>query len=1177
MGRALGARTPPSTETSNLIRPPIHVTAIVATHDGADFLPRTLAALRNQSRPIERFIGVDASSSDGSTQVLKANLPSNAALIVADEGSLGLSLDTAVAALPQAREDRDEWLWIIHDDSMPAPDALEFLTRTVEASESVTIAGCKLLDIDNPRHLVEVGLSVDRKAQRLTMIDLDEVDQGQYDGRSDYFAVSSAGMFIRRDVFEHLGGFDLALPGRGDDVDICWRNRLAGNRVIVVPEAKIYHQVEIVENLAGPREAKRAEVFQRLKYSSGFGLPFLWIGILLGGVGHFLASLLAKDPGHGFSHLGSTLRGLFSPVKLGASRRNVREIRTVPRRQVRKLMTSGSEVREYRRNLNTGREDSLVFGDGSGSEGAQEPSGENFSDFVSIARPPRTTAVLSLIFALLLATGASLIAWRTLFGAGALSGGAARPFSQTLGEIGANAASWWQTVSTGLSAAPDNSDSLFWLFSLLSLDHANQASVYLYFAAMPLAALTAWWGVGALSRSRAVRFIAALLWALSPSLTSALAGGRVGSVLVHLMLPLLFLAVLRATDAQVPREGQPVRDARTRSTSAWTASACAALILWVLSAGSMAFFLSLTVLIYVLALVAPQRSRTLWWIPVPSLIWNLPLLIAALQSPRLLFTEPGALSAFSPASLWQMALGFPEAFDAAATPIGWGFLPEGPWALIAALLVGAPLVLLAVFGTLSSALSTNVVMRRNSRRLLWAAVLSLAAGWAVAFIPVGLDSHTTVSAYPAPFVSMATFALLAAAANASAALRHEELPRAVRAPGGRASLSLMAGLSTVAILASGAVLLGAQLNPQTEDGALTALGAPQQVASSPDRTIPATAADAGRSEFHERTLVLTPRSSGEIDSTVVSGNGESLDTLSRYSQTSALTGSLLNPERNENSAVEGVQRQAVAMLLSESGLDSRESLRDLGVGYVVLNETGEAVSATVRLLDAASGLAAVGQTDSGWLWRVDYSATEADQGAGFARLVAQDGTVTVLPSNRAAIQDVQIPAADSPRTLVLATAADPKLRASIDGQALRVVSYPEDSQTRWAQAYEVPAAGGTLTLSHREPMAMPMLVLGGVVLLITILLAIPVPSTRRLANYRNDSYRIRETQRDPQEVADGEQVLAAAQPGTSQIHEEHRPRSRREARAQASQIREDLTPKLSDRISDDEPEQEKNQ
>jgi hypothetical protein len=94
--------------------------------------------------------------------------------------------------------------------------------------------------------------------------------------------------------------------------------------------------------------------------------------------------------------------------------------------------------------------------------------------------------------------------------------------------------------------------------------------------------------------------------------------------------------------------------------------------------------------------------------------------------------------------------------------------------------------------------------------------------------------------------------------------------------------------------------------------------------------------------------------------------------MSRSSQVAALTGSLLNPARNEQSVTSNLQREAVAMLLSESALDSREALRDLGVGFVVLNETGESVSASVRVLDAATGLAAVGQTDNGWLWRVDY-------------------------------------------------------------------------------------------------------------------------------------------------------------------------------------------------------------
>ena len=194
-----------------------------------------------------------------------------------------------------------------------------------------------------------------------------------------------------------------------------------------------------------------------------------------------------------------------------------------------------------------------------------EPSGDNFSDFVRIARPPRTTAVLSLIFALLLSVAASLIAWRNVLGASALSGGALRPFSQSTQEVGANALSWWQSIGTGVSAPPDNSDILFWLFSLATFGHANQASPYLFLAAMPLAALTAWWGIGAVSRSRAVRFFAALVWALLPSLTSSLASGRVGSAMVHILLPVFVLAILRSMNAQVAVEGAKPKTAKQQS------------------------------------------------------------------------------------------------------------------------------------------------------------------------------------------------------------------------------------------------------------------------------------------------------------------------------------------------------------------------------------------------------------------------------------------------------------------------------------------------------------------------------------------------------------------------------------------------------------------------------------
>jgi hypothetical protein len=192
-------------------------------------------------------------------------------------------------------------------------------------------------------------------------------------------------------------------------------------------------------------------------------------------------------------------------------------------------------------------------------------------------------------------------------------------------------------------------------------------------------------------------------------------------------------------------------------------------------------------------------------------------------------------------------------------------------------------------------------------------------------------------------------------------------------------------------------------------------------------------------------------------------------------------------------------------------------------------------------------------------------------------LIDESDRVQVVPTQRGKIQNLEIPAADAARTLVLSTAQDPKLRASIDGTPLRSVPYPQDSDSRWAQAYEVPAEGGKLTLTHDEPLALPLLILGGLVLLVAVLLAIPVPSTRRLASYRNTEYRFRAAE----EPVDDNELLAEQPADTVDVEPETEPAtsstplSRREARERDHEIRENLTPKLGDRISDTDTEQEK--
>ncbi len=55
-------------------------------------------------------------------------------------------------------------------------------------------------------------------------------------------AISSAGMLVRRDVWDQVGGFDRNLPLFRDDIDFCWRVRAAGYEVRVITDAVVYHR-----------------------------------------------------------------------------------------------------------------------------------------------------------------------------------------------------------------------------------------------------------------------------------------------------------------------------------------------------------------------------------------------------------------------------------------------------------------------------------------------------------------------------------------------------------------------------------------------------------------------------------------------------------------------------------------------------------------------------------------------------------------------------------------------------------------------------------------------------------------------------------------------------------------------------------------------------------------------
>ena len=134
------------------------------------------------------------------------------------------------------------WLWLLHDDVAPAPGCLEALLSAVAEARSAALVGPKQVDWDDPEQLLEVGLRTTASARRSNDVVAGEIDQGQHDDRSDVLAVGTAGALVDRAVWDELDGTSPEFPVFNDGLELSRAIRLAGHRVVVVPQAVIQHR-----------------------------------------------------------------------------------------------------------------------------------------------------------------------------------------------------------------------------------------------------------------------------------------------------------------------------------------------------------------------------------------------------------------------------------------------------------------------------------------------------------------------------------------------------------------------------------------------------------------------------------------------------------------------------------------------------------------------------------------------------------------------------------------------------------------------------------------------------------------------------------------------------------------------------------------------------------------------
>jgi GT2 family glycosyltransferase len=215
---------------------PLKVTVAVCNYNGAEHLPPCLAALAAQTHAIDELLVVDNASTDASEALVRERFPA------ARWVPMGRN-DGPCPARNRALElARNEWVLLVDNDAVLAPDVLEKLVAAARARADAALVQPRSVFADRPDVVHYDGGSFHYAG--LFSLRNFSVPLAQAQGRGvvEVDGAVSVALLARRSTLLALGGFDADYFILFEDLDLSYRLRLAGHAILSVEDALVRHR-----------------------------------------------------------------------------------------------------------------------------------------------------------------------------------------------------------------------------------------------------------------------------------------------------------------------------------------------------------------------------------------------------------------------------------------------------------------------------------------------------------------------------------------------------------------------------------------------------------------------------------------------------------------------------------------------------------------------------------------------------------------------------------------------------------------------------------------------------------------------------------------------------------------------------------------------------------------------
>ncbi len=217
------------------------VAVVILNWNGLNYLKTYLPSVLASTYPNLKIVVGDNGSEDGSVDFLHTNFP-QVKTVLNDQNYGFTGGYNKVLAHIQA-----DYFVLLNSDVEVEPNWIGPVINLMESDNLIAAAAPKILSWQEKNKFEHAGAAggfIDTFGYpfcRGRIFYEVEEDHGQYNQTGEVLWASGAALFIKQKYWELSGGFDERFFAHMEEIDLCWRLKNMGLKVMYCAESKVYH------------------------------------------------------------------------------------------------------------------------------------------------------------------------------------------------------------------------------------------------------------------------------------------------------------------------------------------------------------------------------------------------------------------------------------------------------------------------------------------------------------------------------------------------------------------------------------------------------------------------------------------------------------------------------------------------------------------------------------------------------------------------------------------------------------------------------------------------------------------------------------------------------------------------------------------------------------------------